>query len=53
MTDAKRQTQSLGSTLVRFWQHMPLLIRALISGLLSAEIGIAIWLAAWTLIPAP
>jgi membrane protease YdiL (CAAX protease family) len=32
---------------------MPLLIRALVSGILVAEIGIAAWLAAWALIPAP
>lgn len=29
MVDAKRQMRDLGPTVTRFWQRMPLLIRAL------------------------
>lgn len=53
MTDAKRQTQSVGLGVAGFWQRIPLLIRAPVTGVLVAEIGIATWLAAWALVPAP
>ena len=53
MTDVERQIQSLDSAMAIFWQRIPVLIRALVSGFLIAEIGIAAWLVVWAFVPAP
>jgi membrane protease YdiL (CAAX protease family) len=51
MTDIRRYAQSVGSTMVRFWQRMPLLIQAIVTGVLVAEIGITMWMASLILVP--
>jgi len=45
--------QSSSSAIIRFWQRIPIAIRAIVLGLLVAEIGIVAWLAILALIPAP
>lgn len=53
MTDLDKQMQPSGSAITRFWQRVPVVIRAIIIGLLVAEIGIVIWLALLAFIPGP
>ena len=43
MADGKRRMQSLGSTMIGFWQRIPVVIRTLVSGFLVTEIGIIAW----------
>jgi membrane protease YdiL (CAAX protease family) len=43
--------QYLSSTLVGFWQRVPVAIRAIVTGFLVAEIGITAWMASLMLTP--
>jgi len=53
LTDLTRKSQAIESAVSRFWQRLPVVIRALVVGFLVAEIGIGAWLAVAALIPAP
>jgi hypothetical protein len=52
MTDVERQKQSSSAT-IRFWQRIPVVIRAIVLGSFVDAIGVFAWLGAWALIPAP
>jgi membrane protease YdiL (CAAX protease family) len=52
MSDVDRQTRS-DSGLMRFWQRIPLWIRAVVLGVLVSSIGVYAWLVVGTLVPAP
>lgn len=45
--------QNSVSGLARFWQRLPVLVRAVITGLLVTIVGTVTWMLAYTLIPAP
>jgi membrane protease YdiL (CAAX protease family) len=47
------QTQSSDPAVIRFWQRMPVVIRATISGFFVSTIGIVAWLVIMNLIPVP
>jgi hypothetical protein len=51
MTDLDRQMQSSDFAMIRFWQRIPLVIRAIVSGIFVSTIGVYAWLAIGTLIP--
>lgn len=51
MTDLERQTQSSGSAMIRFWQRIPVVIRAIVSGLFVSTIGVFAWPILAALIP--
>jgi len=51
MENTNTRMQYLGSTLVGFWQRVPVAIRAIVTGFLVAEIGITAWMASLMLIP--
>ena len=54
MSDLNMQPQSLDSAFIRYWQRIPILIRAIVSGILVfAVVGNVAWLAILALIPAP
>lgn len=53
MTDSTRKSQALGSAIIRFWRRIPVVVRAIVVGLVVTEIGIGAWLAIAALIPAP
>lgn len=53
MTDLTRESHTIDSAVSRFWQRLPVVIRALVVGFLVAEIGIGTWLAVAALMPAP
>jgi membrane protease YdiL (CAAX protease family) len=43
--------QHIGSALSGFWRRVPVVIRAIVTGLLVAEVGIMTWMASLMLIP--
>jgi membrane protease YdiL (CAAX protease family) len=45
--------QNSVSGLARFWQRLPVLVRAVITGLLVTMVGTGTWMLAYSLIPAP
>jgi len=51
MENTNTRMQHLGAALSRFWQRVPIAIRAIVTGLLVAEIGIITWMASLMLIP--
>ena len=51
MTDLDRQIQSSDSAITRFWQRIPLVIRAIVSGIFVSTIGVYAWLVIGPLIP--
>ncbi|MCK4725907.1 MAG: CPBP family intramembrane metalloprotease [Anaerolineales bacterium] len=54
MSDLNMQPQSSDSVFIRFWQRIPILIRAVVSGfLVYFVVGFVAWLAIVALIPAP
>ena len=53
MTDAERQGHTSGSALIRLWQRVPVLIRAVVVGLFVSTIGALAWPLIAALIPAP
>ena len=53
MSDAERQAQASGSALIRLWHRVPVLIRALVVGLLVSTIGSLGWPLIAALLPAP
>jgi len=53
MTDAERQGHTSGSALIRLWQRVPVLIRAVVVGLFVSTIGALAWPLIAALIPGP
>lgn len=53
MSDFDRQTCSSDSAIIRFWQRIPLVIRAIVSGIFVSTIGVYAWLVIGPLIPGP
>lgn len=54
MTDLDRQRQSSGTVIIRFWQHIPVVIRAILVGFFVFEIGVVAWVfIVGPFIPAP
>ena len=51
MSDFDRQTRPSDFAMIRLWQHIPLVIRAIVSGIFVSTIGVYAWLAIGTLIP--
>jgi membrane protease YdiL (CAAX protease family) len=51
MSGFDRQTQPSDFAMIRFWQRIPLVIRAIVSGISVSTIGVYAWLAIGTLIP--
>lgn len=51
MTGLDKQMQPSDSAIVKFWQRIPVVIRAIVVGLLVAEIGIVVWLAVLAFTP--
>ncbi|MFX1519310.1 MAG: lysostaphin resistance A-like protein [Promethearchaeota archaeon] len=53
MTSLDMQTQSSDSTIIRFWQRIPIWIRAIVLAFIVTMIGVYAWLVTLVLIPAP
>ena len=53
MSDLDKQTQFSDSPIIRSWQRIPVLIRAIVSGAFVSTIGIGAWLLILAVIPAP
>ena len=53
MSDFDRWTRSLDSAIIRFWQRIPLVIRAIVLGVFVSTIGVYAWLVIGPLIPGP
>lgn len=53
MTDITRQQQAVDSAIIRFWRRIPVVIRAIVVGVVVFEIGVGAWLVIAALIPAP
>ena len=51
MENTNARMQPVGSALSGFWRRVPVAIRAIVTGLLVAEIGIMTWLASLMLVP--
>jgi membrane protease YdiL (CAAX protease family) len=49
----EKHTQLSGSASIRLWQRIPVVIRAIVVGLVVFEIGVGAWLVIAALIPAP
>ncbi|MGB3906516.1 MAG: type II CAAX endopeptidase family protein [Anaerolineae bacterium] len=53
MTDLVKHTQPSDPTILRYWQRIPVLIRAIALGLLVSTIGVFAWPVIVVIIPAP
>jgi len=54
MTDSDRKPLSLAASIVRFWQRVPVLLRAIVLGFVTFEIGVVAWaMILAPLVPAP
>ena len=53
MSDLDKQTQSTDSPIIRSWQRIPVLIRAISSGVFVTFVGVGAWLFCLALVPAP
>lgn len=53
MSELEKQTQSSNSPIIRFWQRIPVLVRAIVSGLFVMFAGVGVWLFCLAVIPAP
>jgi membrane protease YdiL (CAAX protease family) len=53
MSDLDKQTQSTDSPIIRSWQRIPVLIRAIVSGAFVQTIGVGAWVLSLAVIPAP
>jgi len=49
--DIKKQYSD--NAIIRFWQRMPILIRAILSGLFVSTIGVMAWVVILTVVPSP
>lgn len=53
MTNLDMQKSSSDSAIIRFWQRIPILIRAILTGLLVSTIGVIAWMVIIILVPSP
>ena len=53
MSDLDKQTQVSDSPIIRLWQRIPVLIRAIVSGVFVTFVGVGAWLLCLAVIPAP
>jgi membrane protease YdiL (CAAX protease family) len=53
MSDLDTQKQFSDSPIIRFWQRMPVLIRAIVSGAFVQTTGVGAWLLCLAVLPAP
>ena len=53
MSDVDKQTQVSDSPIIRLWQRIPVLIRAIFSGAFVTFVGVGPWLLCLAVIPAP
>lgn len=53
MTNLDMQKSSSDPAVIRFWQRIPIVIRAIVSGLLVSTIGVMGWMVIVVLIPSP
>jgi len=53
MNNVDKQTQSTNSPIIRFWQRIPVLIRAIVSGAFVEAIGVGIWVLSLAVLPSP
>jgi membrane protease YdiL (CAAX protease family) len=53
MTDLTREPQAVDSGIIRFWQRIPVVVRAIVVGFVVFEIGVGAWLVIAALVPAP
>ena len=53
MSDLNKQTQSSDSPIIRLWQRIPVLIRAIVTGAIVEAIGVGVWVLSLAVIPAP
>lgn len=53
MSDVDKQTQVSDSPIIRLWQRIPVLIRAIVSGVFVTFVGVGAWLLCLAVIPAP
>ena len=53
MSDLDKQTKFSDSPIIRSWQRIPVLIRAIVSGAFVSTIGVGAWLLSLAVIPAP
>ncbi len=51
MSDFDRQTRPSDFAMIRLWQHIPLMIHAIVSGIFVSTIGVYAWLVIGPLIP--
>ena len=51
MTNLDIQKSSSDSAVIRFWKRIPVVIRAIVSGLFVSTIGVMAWLVIVILIP--
>ncbi len=53
MNDLDKQTKFSDSPVIRYWQRIPVLIRAIVSGAFVNSVGVGAWLLSLAVIPAP
>lgn len=53
MSDLDKATQFPDSPIIRFWQRIPVLVRAIVSGAFVQTVGVALWLLCLAVLPAP
>lgn len=53
MSERDGQTQVADSPIIRSWQRVPVLIRALVLGVIVTFVGVGAWLLSLALVPAP
>jgi len=53
MNNLDKQTQSSDSPIIRLLQRIPVLIRAIVSGVFVTFVGAGVWLLCLAVIPAP
>lgn len=53
MSELDKQTQSSDSPIIRFWQRIPVLVRAIVSGVFVTFVGVGVSLLCLAVIPAP
>lgn len=53
MSNLDIKKQSLDHAVIRFWQRIPILIRAILMGLLVSTIGVMAWVVIIVLVPSP
>ena len=53
MSGLDKPTQFSGSPIIRFWQRIPVLVRAIVSGAFVEAVGVGVWVLSLAVIPSP